>query len=63
MVGRSHLLIGLTAAVVLDSTVHLTGPALTLAPSVPLELVIKKAIFYLMVRSAHCYRILIMRTA
>ena len=49
MVGRSHLLIGLTAAVVLDSTVHLTGPALTLAPSVPLELVIKKAIFYLMV--------------
>lgn len=49
MVGRSHLLIGLTAGVVLDSVVHLTGPALTLAPSVPLELVIKKAIFYLMV--------------
>src|SRR5260370_9299516 len=48
-VGRRLLLIGLTAAVVLDSTVHLTGPALTLAPSVPLELVIKKAIFYLMV--------------
>jgi inner membrane protein len=49
MVGRSHLLIGLTAGVVFDSVVHLTGPALTLAPSVPLELVIKKAIFYLMV--------------
>lgn len=49
MVGRSHLLVGLTAGIVLDSIVHLTGPALTMAPSVPLELVIKKAIFYLMV--------------
>lgn len=49
MVGRSHLLVGLTAGVVLDSIVHLTGPALTMTPSVPLELVVKKVIFYLMV--------------
>ena len=49
MVGRSHLLVGLTAGVVLDSVVHLTGPALTMASSVPPELLVKKAVFYFMV--------------
>nr|BBH93980.1 hydrolase [Thermogemmatispora argillosa] len=49
MVGRSHLLIGLTAGVVLDSLVHLSGPPITLAPSVPLKLVVAKAIYYVAV--------------
>jgi membrane-bound metal-dependent hydrolase YbcI (DUF457 family) len=46
MEGRSHLLVGLTAAVVLDSFVHLSGDPLTLAKTVPLTLLIKKAIYY-----------------
>ncbi len=49
MVGRSHLLIGLTAGVVLDSMVHIAGPPLITTTSVPLELIIKIAVFYLMV--------------
>ena len=46
MQGRSHLLIGLTAGVVLDSMVHLTGDPLTMAKTIPLLLVADKAIFY-----------------
>ncbi len=46
MQGRSHLFIGLTAGVVLDSFVHLSGPPLTMATSVPLELLVKKGVFY-----------------
>lgn len=49
MEGRSHLLIGLTAAVVLDSAVHLTGEPLMMAKTVPLSLLIRKGIFYFMV--------------
>ena len=49
MLGKSHLLVGLTAGVVLDSFAHLSGPPLTMAGSVPLSLVINKAIFYFMV--------------
>src|SRR5579863_8711896 len=49
MLGKSHLLVGLTAGVVLDSFVHLSGPPLTMAGSVPLSLVVNKAIFYIMV--------------
>ncbi len=49
MVGKSHLLIGLTAGVVLDSFVHLSGPPLTMATSIPLELLVKKGVFYFMV--------------
>ena len=49
MEGRSHLLVGLTGGVVLDSIVHLTGPSLTHATAVPLALLIKKAVFYFMV--------------
>jgi len=37
---------GLAAGVVLDSFVHLSGDPLTLATSVPLALVVKKAVFY-----------------
>src|SRR5438132_12477570 len=49
MLGKSHLLVGLTAGVVLDSFVHLSGPPLTGATAVPLALIIKKAVFYFMV--------------
>ena len=49
MVGKSHLLIGLTAGVVLDSFLHISGSPLTIATAVPLTLIIKKAVFYIMV--------------
>lgn len=49
MVGRSHLLIGLTAGVVLDSMIHLSGPPLAMTTPIPIELIIKKVVFYLMV--------------
>src|SRR5437588_6650280 len=49
MLGKSHLLVGLTAGVVLDSFVHLSGPPLTGAAAVPLALIIKKAVYYFMV--------------
>jgi membrane-bound metal-dependent hydrolase YbcI (DUF457 family) len=49
MEGRSHLLVGLTAGVVLDSVVHLTGDPLTIAKTVPLSLLVNKGIFYFMV--------------
>ena len=49
MLGKSHLLVGLTAGVLLDSFAHLSGPPLTMAGSVPLSLVVNKAIFYFMV--------------
>ena len=46
MEGRSHLLIGLTAGVVLDSMIHLSGDPLTMAKAVPLVLLVKKAVYY-----------------
>src|SRR5713101_3040677 len=49
MEGRSHLLVGLTAGVVFDSFVHLSGPPLTMVKTVTLVLIVKKAIFYSMV--------------
>ncbi len=49
MVGRSHLLVGLTAGVVLDSVVHVSGPPLVGSSHVALSLVINKALFYIMV--------------
>src|SRR5258708_1657071 len=49
MEGRSHLLVGLTAGVILDSVVHLTGDPLTMAKYVPLTLLVKKAVYYFMV--------------
>ena len=49
MEGRSHLLVGLTAGVVLDSMVHLTGDPLTTAKGITLALLVRKAVFYFMV--------------
>jgi len=46
MEGRSHLLVGLTAGVVLDSLIHLSGDPLTMAKAVPLALLVKKAVYY-----------------
>jgi inner membrane protein len=46
MEGRSHLLIGLTAGVVLDSFMHLSGEPLMMAKSVPLSLIVSKVIYY-----------------
>src|SRR5947208_14554945 len=46
MEGRSHLLIGLTAGVVFDSFVHLSGDPLTMVKTVPLILLVKKAVYY-----------------
>jgi len=49
MVGRSHLLVGLTAGVVFDSYTHVSGPPLVGSTHVALSLVINKVIFYVMV--------------
>ena len=49
MLGRSHVMFGLTAAVVLDGIVHISGPPLATASPVPLESMINKAIFFSMV--------------
>ncbi len=46
MQGKSHLLVGLTAGVVLDSLVHLSGDPLTMAKAVPLVLLMRKAVYY-----------------
>lgn len=49
MVGKSHLLVGLTAGVVLDSVAHISGPSLIGHNSVSLSLVTNKALYYFMV--------------
>src|SRR2546429_2824878 len=49
MLGISHVMFGLTAAVVLDGVVHISGPPLSSASPVPLELIINKVIFFSMV--------------
>lgn len=49
MIGKSHLLVGLTAGVVLDSVAHISGPSLIGHTSVSLSLVIDKALYYFMV--------------
>ena len=49
MLGRSHMMFGLTVAVVLDGVVHISGPPLSSASPVPLELIINKVIFFSMV--------------
>lgn len=49
MVGKSHLLVGLTAGVVLDSLVHVSGPSLIGHSNISLSLVINKALYYFMV--------------
>ncbi|HLI71387.1 MAG TPA: metal-dependent hydrolase [Ktedonobacteraceae bacterium] len=49
MVGKSHLMVGLTAGVVLDSFAQVTGPHLVGASHISLALIIDKAIFYVAV--------------
>lgn len=49
MVGKSHLLVGLTAGVVFDSVAHISGPPLIGTNHITLALVIDKALFYVMV--------------
>lgn len=46
MEGKSHLLVGLTAGVVLDSFAHLSGDPLTMAKTVSLALLMQKVIYY-----------------
>lgn len=46
MVGRSHLLIGLTAGVVFDGMFHLTGDPLLVAKTVTVTLLAKKIVYY-----------------
>lgn len=49
MVGKSHLMVGLTAGVVLDSFAQITGPHLVGTSNISLSLIIDKALFYVMV--------------
>lgn len=46
MLGKSHLLVGLTAGVVLDSMLHLTGPALTSGETITIPVLATKAVYY-----------------
>ncbi len=46
MLGKSHLLVGLTGGVVLDSITHLTGPALTSGETITLPILATKAVYY-----------------
>ncbi|GCE05141.1 metal-dependent hydrolase [Dictyobacter aurantiacus] len=46
MQGRSHLLVGLAAGVVIDSIFHLSGPPLTGAHEVSLNLLVDKGVYY-----------------
>jgi len=50
MLGKSHLLVGLTAGVVFDSVTHVSGPPLIGSDhTITLAMVINKALFYVMV--------------
>jgi inner membrane protein len=49
MLARSHVMFGLTAAVVLDGVAHISGPPLTTTSPVPIDLIINKIIFFSMV--------------
>ncbi len=49
MEGRSHLLVGLTAGVVLDSVAHITGDPLLAAKGITIGILVNKVIFYTMV--------------
>jgi inner membrane protein len=46
MQGRSHLLVGLAAGVILDSIIHVSGNPLTAAGQVTLPLLASKAVYY-----------------
>ncbi|MGZ3630336.1 MAG: metal-dependent hydrolase [Ktedonobacteraceae bacterium] len=49
MLGRSHVMFGLTAAVVLDGVMHISGSPLATTTPVPVDLIINKVIFFSMV--------------
>lgn len=49
MLGKSHLLVGLTGGVVFDSIFHISGPPLTGASNIPLELLVRKSVYYFFV--------------
>ena len=49
MEGRSHLLVGLTAGIVLDSVAHITGDPLIAAKGITIGILVNKVIFYTMV--------------
>ena len=49
MLARSHVMFGLTAAVVLDGVAHISGPPLTATTPIPVDLIINKIIFFSMV--------------
>jgi inner membrane protein len=49
MEGRSHLLVGLAAAVVVDSVFHISGPPLIGSNLVTLSLLTDKAVYYMAV--------------
>jgi membrane-bound metal-dependent hydrolase YbcI (DUF457 family) len=49
MLARSHVMFGLTAAVVLDGVIHFSGPPLGTTIPVPIDLIINKVIFFSMV--------------
>jgi inner membrane protein len=49
MLARSHVMFGLTAAVVLDGVAHISGPPLTATTPVPADLIVNKIIFFSMV--------------
>lgn len=49
MLGKSHLLVGLTAGVVLDSVAQISGPHLVGASHISFALIVNKALYYVMV--------------
>lgn len=49
MLGKSHLLVGLTAGVVLDSVAQVSGPHLVGHNTIQFSLIVNKALFYFMV--------------
>jgi inner membrane protein len=49
MLARSHVMFGLTAAVVLDGVMHISGPPLATSTPIPIDLITNKIIFFSMV--------------
>src|SRR5690348_7674923 len=49
MLGKSHLLVGLTGGVVFDSIFHISGPPLVGTSNIPLELLVRKGVYYFFV--------------
>lgn len=46
MIGRSHLIMGLAAGVIVDSFLHISGPAITSGDSVSVEGLAMKGVYY-----------------